>query len=573
MQICWFCLRKFHSKTMFKFHLLNEHGVFANVSDLQNFANNNDDVSEERSSSGEISQDRHDVDGGSSHDITEDRNSLDNVSGETCNSTDDVIGGRYSLPDIRKGGFENVIERRSTIKKVVGGRLKIVDITTREFFVKVEKTEHQNPKTVGSEFAPIKGNQKLTNLRPFNRYHPYNESAKFESSVVQDQRGNSACWTFATESDQPDIADQQNAADQPYELNLQFESNYLDRSNQPEESKQPEETDRQGRTDQPAETDKVHEPEKSTQLFKPDQQISKQLFSLGSSTEPHNCEICMEKFECRRSMVRHKQTAHQLALFECEVCHKTYTSKQNKNFHFDAVHNGANNFECTTCGKKFVWQNALAHHINITSHSSQKVRKQPPGPQKRKGSSTEPHNCEICMEKFESRKSMIRHKRTAHQLALFECEVCHKTYTSKQNKKFHFDAVHRGVKNFDCKICGKKFAWQNALADHMKSNSHSETKKFKCEYCDEEFKFKMEIAKHRVAVHSKNEMFKCKICDKDFISKVIRRNHMKVVHCGTNRFECKICSRTFSWEYSLKNHVTTAHAQTKSLKCDEEFDN
>ena len=469
MQICWFCLRKFHSKTMFKFHLLNEHGVFANVSDLQNFANNNDDVSEERSSSGEISQDRHDVDGGSSHDITEDRNSLDNVSGETCNSTDDVIGGRYSLPDIRKGGFENVIERRSTIKKVVGGRLKIVDITTREFFVKVEKTEHQNPKTVGSEFAPIKGNQKLTNLRPFNRYHPYNESAKFESSVVQDQRGNSACWTFATESDQPDVADQQNAADQPYELNLQFESNYLDRSNQPEESKQPEETDRQGRTDQPAETDKVHEPEKSTQLFKPDQQISKQLFSLGSSTEPHNCEICMEKFECRRSMVRHKQTAHQLALFECEVCHKTYTSKQ--------------------------------------------------------------------------------------------------------NKKFHFDAVHRGVKNFDCKICGKKFAWQNALADHMKSNSHSETKKFKCEYCDEEFKFKMEIAKHRVAVHSKNEMFKCKICDKDFISKVIRRNHMKVVHCGTNRFECKICSRTFSWEYSLKNHVTTAHAQTKSLKCDEEFDN
>ena len=59
--------------------------------------------------------------------------------------------------------------------------------------------------------------------------------------------------------------------------------------------------------------------------------------------------------------------------FKCEICEKTFSTKQRKRQHIK-THEGQRNYKCDSCGKSFTTSGNLKIHINVV-HEGQKDHK------------------------------------------------------------------------------------------------------------------------------------------------------------------------------------------------------
>lgn len=84
-----------------------------------------------------------------------------------------------------------------------------------------------------------------------------------------------------------------------------------------------------------------------------------------------------------------------------------------------------------------------------------------------------------------------------------------------------------------------------AIKDTKKS------KKFECNYCHKTYTTKSILRKHQNR-HVKD--FQCTECDKQFDSQDLLDKHMKL-HAGYRPFSCTHCANSFSEEGSLKTHM------------------
>jgi len=76
--------------------------------------------------------------------LEEETGSHDSTERSRESHTDAPSEGRYDYDDVT--GVDDVIERRTTTKRVIGGdKLKIVDVTTREFIVKLNRNQYYEP--------------------------------------------------------------------------------------------------------------------------------------------------------------------------------------------------------------------------------------------------------------------------------------------------------------------------------------------------------------------------------------------------------------------------------------------
>merc|ERR1712226_672760 len=82
----------------------------------------------------------------------------------------------------------------------------------------------------------------------------------------------------------------------------------------------------------------------------------------------------------------------------------------------------------------------------------------------------------------------------------FKCDICEKSYTSKQILAKHVDVFHKGLKNHCCDQCGKAFGRLATLRVHMLR--HTGKCPFKCIYCELGFKEKRNMLKHIDRLHS-----------------------------------------------------------------------
>lgn len=111
---------------------------------------------------------------------------------------------------------------------------------------------------------------------------------------------------------------------------------------------------------------------------------------------------------------------------------------------------------------------------------------------KLKHSGNPKHICAICNKKFYRKNQLINHLKIHNDVKPFECSYCHKTYKSLYQHRNH-EKTHTGEAP-KCNICNKYFNDNYSLKIHTRL--HSEKKPYSCEICKKSFSSKQWISRH-----------------------------------------------------------------------------
>eukprot|EP00088_Acartia_fossae_P016198 TRINITY_DN19058_c0_g2_i4.p1 TRINITY_DN19058_c0_g2~~TRINITY_DN19058_c0_g2_i4.p1 ORF type:complete len:217 (-),score=29.43 TRINITY_DN19058_c0_g2_i4:123-773(-) len=100
--------------------------------------------------------------------------------------------------------------------------------------------------------------------------------------------------------------------------------------------------------------------------------------------------------------------------------------------------------------------------------------------------------CEMCPETYSCKSEFIKHVKSHHTVQ-FTCDVCHKSFASEKSFKNH-KMLHDGVRPFKCEMCPRTYITKNRLNKHVKTH----TERFTCDICNKSFKSNHWLKHHKM---------------------------------------------------------------------------
>uniref|UniRef100_A0A8C2LYJ3 Zinc finger protein 764 n=1 Tax=Cricetulus griseus TaxID=10029 RepID=A0A8C2LYJ3_CRIGR len=110
--------------------------------------------------------------------------------------------------------------------------------------------------------------------------------------------------------------------------------------------------------------------------------------------------------------------------------------------------------------------------------------------------------------------------------------------------------VPRADQRHGCRVCGKSFAWQSTLVEHL--YTHTGEKPFRCPDCSKPFGRASSLSKHR-AIHRGERPHRCPDCGRAFTQRSALTAHLRI-HTGEKPYGCADCGRCFSQSSALHQH-------------------
>ena len=107
-------------------------------------------------------------------------------------------------------------------------------------------------------------------------------------------------------------------------------------------------------------------------------------------------------------------------------------------------------------------------------------------------------------------RHLRRHIESLHQMKIFSCEKCNKTFKWKSNLDRHIDNIHMESERSDCQECDKTFTQNYSLKRHVESE-HRGMKKFTCDICGKEFTLKQGLTRHIECRHQRTNFHVSKL--------------------------------------------------------------
>ncbi|XP_017119200.2 zinc finger protein 620-like isoform X2 [Drosophila elegans] len=157
-------------------------------------------------------------------------------------------------------------------------------------------------------------------------------------------------------------------------------------------------------------------------------------------------------------------------------------------------------------------------------------------------------------EKYAARKRWAAVQRAlAKEQRPYFCDQCGKTFSEQGNFNLHLKR-HKGVREFQCKECDRRFFSQHLLSLHVRIKHRGE-KPYKCKYCGQRFHNCLRRLDHE-RNHKEcpdHRPYVCPICNKAFKKNRMLKFH-GVVHTGEQPYQCEICKTHFNRMSSLRTH-------------------
>lgn len=291
------------------------------------------------------------------------------------------------------------------------------------------------------------------------------------------------------------------------------------------------------------------------------------------------CDYCMNLFD-RKSLEKHMFTKH----FTTTVVDQP--------------------FVCNHCEKVFETKHLLNRHKkNVHNKSSSNLM------------------CDICVEKFPTKRSYLSHIRKKH--TKYKCEQCDCQYNQKRNLLVHCRQKHLPENerpSYTCTECGRSCMTNALLQDHIRIH-HTNEKPYICKICDARFATRTYLCQHRSRIHfignsiskpqqhidkSLKEKFQCSTCgqisyyrkcykktcytpgvqsstNRPLRKRNVTKSHHSCTDCGKlylrrdkfeqhmndcmKKLECQYCHKLFKNRKSYNSHIIDNHNESKIRPC------
>lgn len=203
--------------------------------------------------------------------------------------------------------------------------------------------------------------------------------------------------------------------------------------------------------------------------------------------------------------------------YQCEQCDKVMSSRSHlhnvvlekgeldERPQFQANEHDHKPYKCDECIKEYATGCELAKHRRV--HAKEE--------------------CEYCHFSF---KNIFEHIRSVHNIEPdrpFECDVCKRTYRTKDNIVVHMK-IHKTSRNYPCQLCSMSFLFATELRQHLRK--HLTNHPFICDICAAGFKSHANLRSHRRS-HNVETPLKCDACDGLFLTNTSLTLH-KRTHTG-----------------------------------------
>ena len=168
-------------------------------------------------------------------------------------------------------------------------------------------------------------------------------------------------------------------------------------------------------------------------------------------------------------------------MLTCRICNKLFSgNKQSFKRHVENHFEKEKKFACNICSKKFSRKDHLLRHMNVHC-------KDP----------TEGYECSTCHKKFSRHYTLILHEQTHAQLKSFECPICLKLCSLKDELDKHIRShiVSTSPQYFllKCQSCYFEAVDEDNFKNH---NILHQTAKYHCDVCFEPFSSSLSFMKH-----------------------------------------------------------------------------
>ncbi|XP_044173325.1 uncharacterized protein LOC114956231 isoform X2 [Acropora millepora] len=181
--------------------------------------------------------------------------------------------------------------------------------------------------------------------------------------------------------------------------------------------------------------------------------------------------------------------------------------------------------------------------------------------------------CIHCDRSFKSQHSLHFHKNIHKGLRPFTCRICGKAFTHPASRNRHYHSFHVDKESIVCKIYGKAFSDDNSLKSHSCTKTCIQNR----QHGDQSFVSAFALSKHmRVHEKQRDTPYQCKQCLKFFSSSKSLNRHIKLhetSHTASSQKKapagqkCQHCGNVFSSAVALSNHMRMHEKQFRINAC------
>ena len=203
---------------------------------------------------------------------------------------------------------------------------------------------------------------------------------------------------------------------------------------------------------------------------------------------------------------------------ECPLCHLSFPSTHKDELNHHVKQHGENMLECPICNLMFESKDQVRFDSHVESHQTGVQQDIPVV-----------YSSLKCKKTFMKYKWCENHKVKCGSVHVV-CNMCNKRFKSVRYLKVHIKTIHVKPKiQCDKADCDMKFLTESKLRAHIKSHD-----KVECEICGKTFKSKNVLKCHKFKHHSQKQtverIWKCSLCPHSVKSERGLRYHKDLVH-------------------------------------------